>query len=172
MTLLFRSPERIPVDSGVQKVLVAEAGLVAHLLPTWEEGGGGGPGMDMEMREGKDLLQLRGLPGSLGGEISRPEDYGAEPAGPKSAIAARLLRHDEFFRLKCSLVTSLLQQGWELRYAGFADSAMMLHQQLDALTRDTFRARFPSLDDATKEGGAGPKWRALRHGEWKKDDSG
>lgn len=33
-------------------------------------------------------------------------------------------------------------------------------------------ARFPSLDDATKEGGAGPKWRALRHGEWKKDDSG
>ncbi|CAK9061411.1 Uncharacterized protein SCF082_LOCUS32169, partial [Durusdinium trenchii] len=121
MTLLFRSPERIPVDSGVQKVLVAEAGLVAHLLPTWEE-------------------------------ISRPEDYGAEPAGPKSAIAARLLRHDEFFRLKCSLVTSLLQQGWELRYAGFADSAMMLHQQLDALTRDTFRARFPSLDDATKEG--------------------
>lgn len=29
------------------------------------------------------------------------------------------------------------------RYAGFADSAMMLHQQLDALTRDTFRARDP-----------------------------
>jgi len=120
MTLLFRSPERISVDSGVQKVLVAEAGLVAQLLPTWEE-------------------------------ISRPEDFGLE-VGSKSAIAARLLRHDEFFRLKCSLVTSLLQQGWELRYASFADSAMMIHQHLDALTRETFRVRFPNLDDSTKEG--------------------
>lgn len=119
MTLLFRSPERIPVDSGVQKVLVAEAVLVAQLLPTWEE-------------------------------ISRPEEFSIEAS--KSATAARLLRHDEFFRLKCSLVTSLLQQGWELRYAGFAESAMMIHQNLDALTRETIRVRFPNLDDATKEG--------------------
>ncbi|CAJ1392707.1 unnamed protein product [Effrenium voratum] len=119
LSLLFRSPERVPVDSGVQKVLVAEAGLVAQLLPSWEE-------------------------------ISRPEE--GEPVGSKSATAARLLRHDEFFRLKCSLVTSLLRQGWELRYAGFAESAMLLHQQLDALTRETIRARFPSLAEETKEG--------------------
>mmetsp|Transcript_35104 Transcript_35104/g.81816 ORF Transcript_35104/g.81816 Transcript_35104/m.81816 type:complete len:1394 (+) Transcript_35104:3-4184(+) len=121
IALLFRSPERIPVDSGVQKVLVAEAGLVAQLLPTWEE-------------------------------ISRPEDHGGESMSSKAATAARLLRHDEFFRLKCSLVTSLLQQGWELRYAAFAESAMLIHQQLDALTRETIRVRFPDQEDATKEG--------------------
>jgi len=29
---------------------------------------------------------------------------------------------------------------------------MMIHQHLDALTRETFRVRFPNLDDSTKEG--------------------
>eukprot|EP00931_Biecheleriopsis_adriatica_P083312 TRINITY_DN5689_c0_g1_i1.p1 TRINITY_DN5689_c0_g1~~TRINITY_DN5689_c0_g1_i1.p1 ORF type:complete len:1859 (+),score=473.63 TRINITY_DN5689_c0_g1_i1:70-5577(+) len=120
LSLLFRSPIRTPVDSGVQKVLVAEAGLVAQLLPSWEE-------------------------------IARPEDHGGEAPSCRAAAAARLLRHDEFFRLKCSLVTSLLQQGWELKYAGFADSAMRIHTYMDALTRDALRARFPGTDDATKQ---------------------
>eukprot|EP00933_Yihiella_yeosuensis_P031886 TRINITY_DN2548_c0_g1_i3.p1 TRINITY_DN2548_c0_g1~~TRINITY_DN2548_c0_g1_i3.p1 ORF type:complete len:1292 (-),score=313.47 TRINITY_DN2548_c0_g1_i3:163-3726(-) len=83
-------------------------------------------------------------------EIARPEDSRGEAPSSRAAAAARLLRHDEFFRLKCSLVTSLLQRGWELKYTAFAESAMLIHRHLDALHRDGLKSRFPGSDDAAK----------------------
>eukprot|EP00930_Biecheleria_cincta_P102285 TRINITY_DN9397_c0_g2_i1.p1 TRINITY_DN9397_c0_g2~~TRINITY_DN9397_c0_g2_i1.p1 ORF type:complete len:1849 (+),score=364.06 TRINITY_DN9397_c0_g2_i1:468-5549(+) len=120
IALLFRSPVQSLVDSGLQKVLVAEAPLVAELLPTWDE-------------------------------IARPEDHGGEAPSCRAAAAARLLRHNELFRLRCSLVISLLRNGWELQYAAFLDPALMIHQHLDVLTRDALKARFPGTDDAAKQ---------------------
>jgi len=122
LALLFRSPAPVPVDSGILKVLVGQAGIVAQIMPSWEE-------------------ILGPMP-----ELSR-----GQASGNWAAASARLLRHNEFFRLKCSLVTSLLQHGWEIKYDAFAESAMTLHQHFQVLTREDFRARFPGKDDASRQ---------------------
>lgn len=122
LALLFRSPAPVSVDSGILKVLVGQAGIVAQIMPSWDEILGPMP----ELSRG-----------------SASENW--------AAASARLLRHNEFFRLKCSLVTSLLQHGWEIKYDAFAESAMTLHQHFQVLTRDGFRARFPGKDDASRQ---------------------
>jgi len=66
------------------------------------------------------------------------------PDSTSSPDCAGILRRGEVFQLKCSVVTSMLESGWELEHAGFAEAALQLHNHFDARTSEHLEDLLPS----------------------------
>jgi len=113
VTLTIRSQAPHVADVEVVKRSVEQAGIIATLLPSWQE-----------MLAAKELQQSG------------------------SSANGFFQRRDGFFKVRCTLVKTLLQHGWELRHEAFLSSAEALHRHLQPATGKKLKKLFEKKEDA------------------------